>query len=358
MKGAIALLVSVAAVAALLINVPVAPLAPKAYAQVGVVGSPPATGNGAQVLALGGGSTTSNVTALTQSDIYWKAGGVLPSIDSWACAAFGGASANTMIAVAGWVTASTSAAVSTNLGATWTAETLPSSHHWTSCAWSSGIGLFVASGGNTTAQNAAAYSSDGVTWTASTMPSTARWSGIGCNSTTCVAVSSAASSAAAYTTNGTTWTASTLPASAEWGAVCWNGTVFLAIAGDGGNYVATSTAATSPDGITWTARTLPSSQSWTGCAWNGSIFLVVSGGFGGFSTGGATSPDGITWTAVTLPAGKWGAPTWNGRSWAMQTRGLSSTIAAYSLDAKTWQQTTMPTSTNYLAAAPFAVLKQ
>jgi hypothetical protein len=170
-----------------------------------------------------------------------------PAIETRAASGFG----TTVVAVG----ASGNMARSSNNGTSWTADTMPTAHHWVSVV--NNGARFVAITDNGAAANKAAYSDDG----------------------------------------GATWTAVAIPgASVNWRTVLWTGTKFVAIGYDGPND--RGVCSTSNDGATWSAAAVIYGPSYDPI-WAANIgpVIVVVAHVPTFETVRSTD-HGATWTRV------------------------------------------------------------
>jgi hypothetical protein len=136
-------------------------------------------------------------------------------------------------------------------------------------------------------------SNNGSTWTAQTMSNSIY--ALTASPTRAVGVKNATTNTS-YSTNLTTWTTGSMPVSSGWTGVAYGGGVFAAVSSTSG-----TTAASSTDGITWTARTMPATGTWFKVLWAGSNFAAFTQG----GTTSATSPDGVTWTSRTITSPWW-----------------------------------------------------
>lgn len=214
-------------------------------------------------------------------------------------------------------------------GVSWNeyASGLPSAQTWTSLAYDSGNGLFVAVASSGTASQRVATgvaSYPTVTWTARTAASDNDWKAVAYASSIplLVAVSSTGTNDRVMTSaNGTTWTSRSTPNNA-WQSVAWSPdlTLFAAVANSGiGNRVMTS-----PDGIGWTSRASAADVDWTDITWAADLGLFVAVSASSTNQSVMTSTDGITWSLRT-------SATTN--DWYLHTK--------YSLDldgVKNWQE--------------------
>lgn len=217
-------------------------------------------------------------------------------------------------------------ASSSNNGATWLQQSIPSGYVFGDLAWNGSVFAAVTSD----ASGIAATSPDGITWTQQSMPA-GFFLAVAWNGSVFAAVTDDGSGMAATSPDGVTWTQRAMPAH-QFSSIAWNGSVFAAVTEE-----FSGVAATSPDGITWTQRSIPA-HLYTGIAWNGSVFVAVTGDASG---GAATSPDGITWTARSMPASYFSDVAWNGSVFAAVT-STASGISATSPDGITWTQHSMP----------------
>lgn len=131
----------------------------------------------------------------------------------------------------------------------------------------------------------------GATWTAQTPPTANNFLGVCWGNSLFVAVGSSGTIYTSPTGLTGAWTSRTSGTANQLNAVLWNGSLFVAVGASG-------TLLTSPDGVTWTSQTSGfGSAAVNGVAWNGSVWCVV-----GASGNVATSSNGTTWTSQTTAA--------------------------------------------------------
>lgn len=189
-------------------------------------------------------------------------------------------------------------------GVTWTRR------NWTNSGSETQLVDIAASGSRLTAvglNGTIITSTDsGATWSSETLPSLpagyiSALNGVAGNSTTRIAVGKdSASKGVIIINSGSGWTtAATALADFIPRDVIWTGTQFVAVGASSVNYGANSVVMTSPDGSTWTNQTIPTTAAPSGynlsdIVWNGSKLLAV-GGNDGSSRLIISSADGITW---------------------------------------------------------------
>jgi hypothetical protein len=210
----------------------------------------------------GAGDFPSGAVATSPDGITWTLGS-MPSGADWQGLTWNG---TVFCAVAGSYT-SNQAATSTD-GLNWTARTLPVVGNWIDVA-SRGSLLCAIMNGPTAGGTTAATSSDnGATWVEQILPVPINgggsrptgdnddWNAIDANSTT-FCIISYGSTSAATSTDGVNWVLRDVGSYGDWYAINWNGNAFVAVsAGEG------STGAYSPTGATWLSANLPSSAPW------------------------------------------------------------------------------------------------
>lgn len=290
----------------------------------------------------------------------------------------------TLLAIA--TSTSSSAATSSDGGASWTARTMPSARNWYALWYANG--RFVVAGNGSTV---GAYSTNGITWTTTTLPSSSAWVQTGYGNSTWViqgqnqpsayAVSTdngatwssasggsgyAGSSAvfgngvfvsaetqanagtnAWYSTNGTSWTnGGSLGATTGWGRGYYaaSGGGFIIAANTSTNYVSQSTTGTG----SWTLRTLPTTQNWYTCLAYGNgvwSYLIRS------TTQAASSTDGITWVSRTGPSTAVWESMWYsaavGKFIAVASGGTS--VATSTTGTGSWTLSTLPSSADWVS---------
>lgn len=148
--------------------------------------------------------------------------------------------------------------VSSDGGATWTRHTQGGGFTaglWWGMAWSSGIGLFLAAGGNSAAPDNLQTSPDGITWTPRTPGGgfTGTWLGCAASPSMFVAIGYDGSPRVQSSPDGITWTPRTFDTpdpnfSVAYGITYRADLGLFILCGDGVEIQ------TSPDGITWTKR--------------------------------------------------------------------------------------------------------
>jgi hypothetical protein len=259
--------------------------------------------------AYGNGTFTmlgaSGASAYTNDGSTWQAGLGLGT-DNYTSVAYGNSA---FVAVP---SGSANAAFSAN-GASWSIGSLPSSANWSSVAYGNGKFMAVSTGGSTAA---AISSSNGSGWSAITLPASASWTGVAYSGAGIwVAITGSNSNVAAYSTNdGSSWTTTTLPATANWVKVKYGSGMFVAIA------AGTQTAAYSLDGITWTSSTMLVSATWSDLSYGQGVFFAVASA----TNNAATSEDGINWTLRTMPS----VNTWSVIAMGKPVSGGGCAIAA------------------------------
>lgn len=241
-------------------------------------------GNGNFIAVSGNTGTTAGISR--DGAITWTAT-TLPATQSWYGVAYGGGSF-VAIGTLG-ASPSTSAAYSTDYGATWTLATVPSGT-WQGIAY--GNGTFVSVDSSVASTKAIYSTTGGVTWAASTLPAVGYWTPVAYGEGLFVTATSVTNNSAAYSTNGVTWQSSTMSSSQWWSSIAYGNGTFVAVATNG-----TATASYSLDGVNWVASTLPSVQNWRCVTYGNGIFLATSS-----TTVAAVSKDGIAWATRTLPA--------------------------------------------------------
>jgi hypothetical protein len=149
---------------------------------------------------------------------------------------------------------------------------------------------------------------------------------------------------AAYSTDGMTWFPTTIPIVGNWNSVCYGNGKFVAVGAV--NVSPFSAAIYSTDGITWekAATELPQSDAgWRSVCYGKGRFVAVSGG-PDKSTIAAYSMDGKTWFPATMPGNwQWTSVCYgNGKFVAVSGADDESDKVAYSTDGRTWFPATMP----------------
>ena len=193
-----------------------------------------AFGNGYFVAISSGGSGASKAIYSKANGIGWRPAS-LPSVANWSHLVYGNGK---FVAIA---SGSTSAAYTTNYGATWSSATGLISATWTGLAYGSGTFVAIASGGTS-----AAYSTNGTSWANSNgLPASTTWSSVKYGNGRFVAVSST-SAKSAYSFDGITWYGSNLLIAAT--TLSYGQGVFLAVSNS------STTAYTSEDGINWKSQ--------------------------------------------------------------------------------------------------------
>lgn len=237
-----------------------------------------AISNGSIVVALDGTSTAS---AVTSDGVTWTyhASSIYGAL-GWQTGMYG---AGKFIAFAGGYNV---AAVSTDNGVTFNAQTVPNLNYFSSAY---GNGLYVAFAQSGTP--AIAISSDTVSWSTQNSPLS---TGIGAstfgNGVFCI-IGTGSTPQCATSTDGVTWTVGTMPtlggSGGYLGVVYGNG-VFVAGTND-------AHTAVSSDGITWTLYSTGLAGNVRYITFNGVVFVGADA-----STVAGTSLDGITWTGFSL----------------------------------------------------------
>ena len=230
-------------------------------------------GNGYFVIV----NPVNSTTAYSTNGITWTSGGNLP---------FSYSNTNTAYGTNGFVCfyyGSTSGAISTNNGTSWSSITLPSSLYWDGITY--GNGYYVGFGGwPSSSYNASTgvYSNNGTTWTSMSLPSSSQWGECAYGNGTYVVISQVNTGTAAYSTNATTWTSTTLP---------FNGLsnyTANSIAYGAGYFVVTAQNATTPckgcystNGSTWTLTNMNSSSALTYAIGYGNLTFIAVSTFNG-----------------------------------------------------------------------------
>lgn len=192
-----------------------------------------------------------------------------------------------------------------------TAGTGGVSRLWKEMAWSEDLGIFVAVGNTASSSSNAMSSTNGTSWTSRTTPTNQLYNGVCWGSGAGVFVAVGASGAVMTSSNGTSWTSRTGSNGGN-NAVCWSESegLFVAVGATGSG----TRVQTSPDGITWTTRTSAANNSWQDVVYSPSLDLFVAVSSDGASGRVMTSPDGITWTLRTdanALAGSWYSIDWS-----------------------------------------------
>ncbi|MCX6076436.1 MAG: hypothetical protein NTW78_06045 [Campylobacterales bacterium] len=157
--------------------------------------------------------------------------------------------------VGSYGTASQTALISTNLGVSWSWNTLPVSDWWTGCAFANNMFMAAVTTG-THGKTACATSPDGVTWTTRTLPSPGAFrtlKALNGKFTICGGDSDAFSTSL----DGTTWSANVIlpnPTTREWGAIAYGNGAYVVIL----NYTAGTSYCISNNGIDWFEFTVAS----------------------------------------------------------------------------------------------------
>jgi hypothetical protein len=218
---------------------------------------------------------------------------------------------------------------------TTTARTMPSTaKQWTSTAYASGNGRFVAVA---TGTNASATSIDGVNWVAGgTIPGTTNWVSIAAGTISTVTyhvaiVGGVGSTTSAYSTDGgDTWSVmGSLPAG-NWTSITFGNGRFVAISNG-------TVSAFSTTGTGWTNGGGTVSANYVSIAYGSgpAKFVAIAGGSVGTSQATAYSADGVSWTASTLPSlAYWTSITYGNGRFVAVAQGSTST--AYSLNGIDW----------------------
>jgi len=234
---------------------------------------------------------------------------------------------------------------------------------WTSVAWSSQLGLFVACGFGFGSKSA--YSTDGKSWVASTTPlssvSTSAWQSVAWSPQlglfVAVAQSFSHSIPSAYSTDGKNWFASTTPLSSNgidvtfWNSVAWSPELGLFVA-CGYGYGAGSSSAYSTDGKNWfdspynSLGSFAPNTNWLSVAWAPQLGLFVACGslyVGSSPATSAYSTDGKSWAISTRPLNYVAVTIWNSVAWSPKLGlfvacgiGPQGIASAYSTDGKSW----------------------
>ena len=218
---------------------------------------------------------------------------------------------------------------------TTTSRTMPSTaKQWTSTAYASGNGKFVAVA---TGTNASATSIDGFNWIAGgTIPGGTNWVSIASGTISSVTyhvaiVGGAGSTASAYSTDGgDTWSAMSSFPAGNWTSVTFGNGRFVAVSNG-------TTTAFSTTGTGWTNGGGLVSANYVAVAYGSgpAKFVAIAGGSIGASQTAAYSADGVAWTATTLPsAAYWTSITYGNGRFVAVAQGSTST--AYSLNGIDW----------------------
>lgn len=173
----------------------------------------------------------------------------------------------------------------------WTARTLPVSQAWSAAVTGGGVTVAVSS---TTGTTAARSTDNGATWASVTIPS-GSYSAVDWNGSLFVAVGT---NVCATSPDGSTWTARTI-AAGNWCAIKWGGGLWVVLTSS-----ATTSYTTSTDAITWTTRTLPYGYQWSALSYINAQFWAIPYYAGANDSVGVyfVSDDGITnWIAKSLP---------------------------------------------------------
>ena len=153
----------------------------------------------------------------------------------------------------------------------------------------------------------------------------------------------------AYSTDGITWAdnAALPTTSSRWLCLTYGDGKFVALSKD--------TATVSTDAVSWTENAMPVSMNsgeplagWVSVVHGEGKFVAITSDFAA-STGSsvaAYSTDAITWTQTTLPASRAWASVVHGdeKFVAISTHYPLNNTAAYSTDGITWTQTALPSS--------------
>jgi len=215
---------------------------------------------------------------------------------------------------------SNQAAATSPDGVTWTLQSLPSSATWIDSAYSAGNWVVI-SGGATPSTSFALASLSGATWTntAVVASASAQWFAVASNGTTWVSI--AANGATSYSTTGSTWTSgtnlSTLGFNGTWRDVVYDATagqfVAVAQAASGASYSAYST-----NGQVWTLGGAMGST-------NTNFYAIASNGLG-------------TYVSIGLGSSTFAISTNYGQTWSIDATAptTSAVLRAY-IDSSTFQ---------------------
>lgn len=304
---------------------------------------------GRYVAVARGGSTA----AYSLDGVNWTSSSLGEGGD-WIGIAYG---SNKFVAVSQSDSSTTTRAVSSDGGATWSVGSFATG----ATAITFGNNRFVVVEGNFS--NAAAYSTDGVTWTTAILPANvdgsteSNWQDVTFGNGRFVAIADSAPGAA-YSFNGATWFTATLPSNQDWRKITYGSGVFLALS-DG------ETAASSEDGVSWTTRSSTvttlsvtataeddstawatgvnsSVNTWNAMAFGAGVYVATADNpiRASYSTNG-----GATWTAGTIPtgtddakcvaygSGTWVIPYYSSNDVATSTDGITWTFQSNVLTA-------------------------
>jgi hypothetical protein len=237
---------------------------------------------------------------------------------------------------------------------TWDSQTAANTSAWSSICWDSTTNVYVAVA-KTASTSAAMYSADGITWTAgTTINITNGWSAVAYGSTGYdVAVSSnTTGTLVMYSINGgATWSQSglTIPSVSFINTitgVCYAPEIdmWVAVASAG---ITRAMFVIGPPNVAWTLSSGVPATTWVGISWSPILRLFAAISSTASISSVMTSPDGVNWTSQTTP--NINSPTWSAICWSPLLRMfvvVSSTAftnaAMYSFDAVNWTQSTTP----------------
>jgi len=183
-------------------------------------------------------------------------------------------------------TATTTGAISTDNGITWSSMTMPSGQ-WKRLSY--GNGLWVALSGNASASSTYATSTDGVTWTSRTMPASAFWYTLGFGNGYFIAATYGGSTAY-RSSDGINWTPYSIGVARNWRDISYGGGTWVLVA-DNNSACRISTN----DGASWSAGGTSTSPHFVSYIDGYFILSNLT------STAFYRSTDGTSWTGYTYP---------------------------------------------------------